>query len=86
VRTTHFNSLMFPPAAAYRLTQRLLQRDADGDAAASATGGTDFDVTPPWANTILEKPLLAEAAFLRSGNRRIPFGLSLMAILRKPSA
>lgn len=82
VRTTHFNSLLLPPAAAYRLAERLLRRGANGH----ETEDTDLDVTPPWANAILEKPLLAEAALLRTGRRRIPFGLSLMAILAKPVA
>jgi SAM-dependent methyltransferase len=81
--TTHFNALLLPPAAAYRAIDRLR-------AARSRNGKdhdeTHLDATPQWANGLLEKALLAEASLLRRGARRIPAGLSLMAILRKSDA
>jgi SAM-dependent methyltransferase len=83
VRTTFFNSLLLAPAGAYRIAERVLRGSTVADTG-SANGATQFDATPPWANAALERALLAEAAFLRNGRRRLPFGLSLMAIFRKP--
>jgi SAM-dependent methyltransferase len=84
-RTTHFNALLFAPAAAYRLAERALRRRVGGNGNGAHEAG-DLDATPGWANAALEKALLAEAAFLRNGRRRIPVGLSLLAIFRKPRA
>jgi SAM-dependent methyltransferase len=85
-RTTHFNALLLPPAAAYRVAERVLKRGAESNGADEDHAETDLDATPGWANSVLEKAMLAEAAFLRRGRRRIPAGLSLMAIFRKPGA
>ena len=72
LRTTHFNSLLLGPAALLRLRERGSPRVRDGS--------SDFDRTPAWLNGLLERPLLVEAALLRT-NRSIPVGLSLMAVL-----
>jgi SAM-dependent methyltransferase len=84
VRTTHFNALLLGPAAAYRALERVrpAKSDVGGEDGAAST---QLDATPPWANAILERVLLGEAAFLRGGRRRIPAGLSLMAVARKPA-
>jgi 2-polyprenyl-3-methyl-5-hydroxy-6-metoxy-1,4-benzoquinol methylase len=47
--------------------------------------GTDLDLGPPWLNGLLELPLRAEARWL-AGGHRLPFGLSLLGVLRKPPA
>jgi len=74
LRTTHFNCLLLPGAAAVRLLARSRR--------VAAVGTSDFDTTPAWLNGLLERPLRAEAALLRTG-RRLPVGLSLMALLRR---
>ena len=55
--------------------------------AAPARGCADADYTPDlqlgpaWLNGVLEQPLRLEARWLRRG-RRLPAGLSLLAVLR----
>jgi SAM-dependent methyltransferase len=71
VRTTHFNSLLLPAAAAARMADRVARREGDGR--------SELDRTSARLNRLLEQPLRIEAAFLRSG-RRLPAGLSLMAV------
>ena len=71
LRTTHFNALLLPVAAAWRLLERL--RPDNGEAA------SELVTTPAALNWLLEQPLRAEAALLRSG-RRIPAGLSLVGV------
>jgi hypothetical protein len=71
LRTTHFNALLLPVAAAWRLGERLRR----GPAPATS----ELQRTPAALNWLLEQPLRAEAALLRSG-RRIPAGLSLVGI------
>jgi SAM-dependent methyltransferase len=75
-RITAFNSLLLAPAAAVRLAQRRRRRGATNGAARS-----DLELAPGWLNGLLERPLQAEAAWLRSG-RTLPAGLSLLAVLR----
>ena len=70
-RTTHFNALLLPVAAAWRLAERLRPGEAPET--------SELQRTPGVLNWMLEQPLRAEAALLRSG-RRIPAGLSLVAI------
>jgi SAM-dependent methyltransferase len=70
-RTTHFNALLLPVAAAWRLGERLRPGEAPET--------SELQRTPGVLNWLLEQPLRAEAALLRSG-RRIPAGLSLVAI------
>jgi SAM-dependent methyltransferase len=70
-RTTHFNLLLLPVAAAWRLAERLRPGPAPET--------SELQRTPAALNWLLEQPLRAEAALLRSG-RRIPAGLSLVGI------
>jgi len=71
IRTTHFNLLLLPVAVAVRLVDRLRSSEAQGD--------SELVRTPAALNWLLEQPLRAEAALLRSG-RRIPAGLSLVGV------
>jgi SAM-dependent methyltransferase len=73
VRTTHFNSLLLPAAIALRALDRLHTK-------ANATESSlDLWVPPPPVNRLLEQPLNLEAALIARG-RRIPAGLSLLAV------
>jgi SAM-dependent methyltransferase len=72
VSTTHFNGLLLPAAVAHRGLQRL--RPPTDDAL------SDLERTPGRLNRPLEWPLLLEARLIASG-RRIPAGLSLLALL-----
>lgn len=80
-RLTSFNTLLFGPAAAVRIVQRRLRRNGhrEGDA------NFDLHIGPPWLNGVLERPLTMEAGWLGRG-RTLPAGLSLLAVVRKPSA
>ena len=71
LRTTHFNALLLPVAAAWRLAERLRPGQAPPT--------SELVRTPAALNWLLEQPLRAEAALLRSG-RRIPAGLSLVGV------
>ncbi|MDX6689808.1 MAG: hypothetical protein QOG15_1265 [Solirubrobacteraceae bacterium] len=71
---THFNSLLLAPAAIVRLAQRY-RRPPDH---------SDLDITPARLNGLLELPLRLEARWLSTG-RRLPFGLSLLAMMRRPA-
>jgi SAM-dependent methyltransferase len=75
-RTTGFNSLLLPPAAAVRLVRRFA-RNGNG------SEHNDLYAAPRWLNEVLEQPLRAEARWLSYG-RTLPGGLSLLAVLRKP--
>lgn len=72
-RMSSFNSLLLAPAAAVRIAQRRLGAH-DGYT-------NDLDLGPAWLNDVLERPLALEAGWLGRG-RTLPFGLSLMAVLR----
>jgi SAM-dependent methyltransferase len=74
-RMTSFNSVLLPPAAAVRLAQR--RRRADGNYT------PELKVGPAWLNGALERPLQLEARWLSRG-RRLPAGLSLLAVLQNP--
>jgi SAM-dependent methyltransferase len=77
-RMTSFNSLLLPIAASVRLIQqRRPRRRENGDYKA------DLDVGPVWLNGLLEQPLRYEARWLARG-RRLPAGLSLLAVLKRP--
>jgi SAM-dependent methyltransferase len=78
VRVTSFNSLLLPPAAAFRLAQR--RRAANGNGASS----NELRLGPVWLNKVLETPLRLEARWLASGHS-LGAGLSLLAILRNGS-
>jgi SAM-dependent methyltransferase len=72
VRMTSFNSILLPVAAAVRLAQRHRRPDA------SYT--PELNLGPTWLNSVLERPLRAEARWLDRG-RTLPAGLSLLAVL-----
>ena len=76
-RMTSFNSLLLPPAAAVRIAQRrgLLRSDANGR--------SDLHLGPPWLNGVLERPMRAEARWLRRGHT-LAAGLSLLAVMQRP--
>jgi SAM-dependent methyltransferase len=74
VRDTYFNGILLAPAAIVRFAERLH---------APATG-SDLDRTPPALNRALELALAAEARVI-AGGRRIPVGLSLLFVLRRPA-
>ena len=74
-RVTSFNSILLPAAALVRLLQR--RRSADD-------GYTpELHLGPRWLNSVLELPLRVEARWLARG-RRLPAGLSMLAVLRNP--
>lgn len=75
VATTHFNGLLLPAAVAHRALLRLRSRGAENGAAAVS----DLERTPAFLNRLLEAPLQLEARLIGAG-RRIPAGLSLMAL------
>ena len=77
-RLSSFNSLLLAPAAAIRLAER--RRPV---AATVANPSTNLDLGSAWLNTALEWPLAAEARWLRRGGT-LPFGLSLIAVARRP--
>ena len=72
LRTTHFNALLLPVAAAWRLGERLRPGQETPET-------SELQRTPAALNWLLEQPLRAEAALLRGG-RRIPAGLSLVGV------
>jgi SAM-dependent methyltransferase len=73
VGDTHFNGLLLAPAAAVRLAQRRRR----------AHPGSDLDLTPSALNRVLELPLRLESRLVAAGGR-LPAGLSLLAVLRRP--
>ena len=77
VRTTYFNALLLPAAAAYRLL------DSHGVHRLRPASRTVLTSTPKPLSRLLEQPLGLEARLLARGVR-IPAGLSLLAVLRKP--
>jgi SAM-dependent methyltransferase len=67
---TYFNAALLAPATVVRLARRHAPK-----------GRSELSLTPPRLDRVLEWPSRAEAALLRSGVR-VPFGLSLLAVLR----
>jgi SAM-dependent methyltransferase len=78
-RITSFNSILLPVAAAVRLAQRRREPDA--------RYSPELKLGPEWLNSVLERPLRAEARWLHRG-ATLPAGLSLLAVLqnRAPAA
>ncbi len=76
-RLSSFNTLLLAPAAAVRVAQRWVRPRAS----------YRNTLAPPsaWLNSVLEWPLTLEAGWLAQG-RTLPFGLSLLAVLRRPEA
>jgi len=79
LRTTFFNSLLLPVAAAYRLAERW---GLTPPAQTSAGHEAQLELGTSWMNGLLERILLTEAEVIAGGRRRLPAGLSLMAIMR----
>jgi SAM-dependent methyltransferase len=70
---TYFNSILLAPAAAVRLARRR-----------SAGSRSELTFTPRAVHRLLEAPLRREAALIAAGHR-LPFGLSLLMVLRRPA-
>jgi 2-polyprenyl-3-methyl-5-hydroxy-6-metoxy-1,4-benzoquinol methylase len=69
---SHYNTLLFPPAAAVRLASKFVgERSKPGD----------LTTPPPALNHLLARVMASEANLL--GRVPVPFGLSLVAVLRK---
>jgi hypothetical protein len=71
--STYFNGFLLPLAVAHRRLSRL-RRSVDEPV-------SDLGRTPRRFNALLERPLDFEARMIARG-RRIPAGLSLLAVLR----
>lgn len=76
LRTTYANALLFPAAVVWRLLRR-------------ASHGPRSDVRPlprgmGWMNPLLEGMLSLEAVWLRRLPWRLPVGLSVIGVARKP--
>jgi len=77
-RATYANTILFPVAALWRMLTR------------SVGGDPQSDVRPlpraiRWLNPVLAALLGIEAAWLRHTRWRLPFGLSAIALARKPA-
>lgn len=71
---SHYNTLLFPPAAAVRLVSKIAKRSKPGDL-----------LLPPRAiNNLLARVMGSEVNAL--GRLPLPFGLSLVAVVRKGRA
>ena len=69
---SYYNTVLFPAAAAARLAKRLTGR-----------GGTiEMAVPPEWLNSALRAVFASERHVL--GRAPLPFGLSVVAVLRRP--
>ncbi len=73
-RLSYFNTILFPPIAVLRLARRLLRRPS--------TRQSDFDVGPEALNRALGALFGAEARVIARWN--VPFGVSLLALARRP--
>jgi SAM-dependent methyltransferase len=73
-RTTYFNSLLLPAAILLRVLDRF-------NRAKTTESSLDLWIPPAPVNWLLERPLTLEAATIARG-RRIPAGLSLLAVFR----
>lgn len=77
LRSTYFNMLLLPPAAVYKVLERLGVRGLQPASRAVLT-------TPPRPlNQLLELPLRIEARLIAAGVG-LPAGLSLLAVFRHP--
>jgi 2-polyprenyl-3-methyl-5-hydroxy-6-metoxy-1,4-benzoquinol methylase len=72
---THFNGLLLAPAAVVRLVQRHRHTHTH----------SDLELTPRALNGVLELPLRLESRLVATG-ARVPAGLSLLSVLRRPAA
>jgi SAM-dependent methyltransferase len=74
VRATHFNSLLLPVAIAARMLER--------SRSTRARARPDLWVPPAPLNRLMELPLELEGALIAGPLHGLPFGLSLLAVLR----
>lgn len=74
VADTHFNAVLLPGAAAVRVARRH-----------RSTTRSELTFTPHALDRALELPLAGEARLI-AGGHRLPFGLSLLMVLRRPGA
>jgi len=72
---SHYNTLLFPPAVAVRLASKVLPHHRDDG---------DLTIPPAPLNRLLRLVMRSEANLL--GRLPLPFGLSLVAVLRKRSS
>lgn len=70
-RASYFNTLLFPPIAAFRLLNRAFGRN-----------GGDDDLPPPLINRLLRGVFSAEAMLLKVVG--LPFGVSILIVARRP--
>lgn len=70
-RVTYFNFFMFVPIAIVRLIQKIIPPKRS----------SDFDMNNDFINTLLERLFVLESRILRYIN--LPFGVSLVVVLRK---
>jgi SAM-dependent methyltransferase len=75
---THFNTFLFPPAAAVRLLERLRRPD-------KRRGRPNVAMTPRSWDGVLEWPMRLEAWLIQRG-ARLPVGMSLLMVFRRPGA
>lgn len=74
-RLSYINSLLFPIVVLQRLSERVLPQ--------LEQSGSDLELPSPLINHALQAAMYTEAAWLRSAGR-FPFGLSVLALARKP--
>jgi SAM-dependent methyltransferase len=74
-RMTSFNSILLPAGALVRIAQRGRTPDSNYT--------PELKLGPEWLNSMLERPLRAEARWLSEG-RTLPAGMSLLALLENP--
>ena len=77
LRKTYANTIMFPAAVVRR---QVLKKVGLADA------GSDVKQLPPsleWLNRLLTRLMTWEARYLKTKNRRLPFGLSAVCVVRK---
>jgi SAM-dependent methyltransferase len=76
-RTTYFNSFLLPVAILLRVLDRLIPTTTESS--------LDLWIPPRPLNWLLERPLRIEAGLLGRG-KRIPAGLSLLAVFRRAAS
>ncbi|HEY0603687.1 MAG TPA: class I SAM-dependent methyltransferase [Herpetosiphonaceae bacterium] len=74
-RLSYINTLLFPVVLLQRLSERVLPQ--------LEQSGSDLELPNPLVNRTLQTAMYTEAAWLRGGGR-FPFGLSILALARKP--
>jgi SAM-dependent methyltransferase len=74
VSDTHFNAVLLAPAAMVRIARRH-----------RASNRSELTFTPRMLDRALERPMAREARLIANGHR-LPFGLSLLMVLRRPGA